>query len=264
MIEKCQHYFYPDNDTIIWKYLDFSKFVSMLEKKALFFARASDLSDKFEGSFTRADLAQEPESHYISTDVNKIRGIYEENRLYTYINSWHDNPNESMAMWKLYAKNGEGVAIQSTFGALYECLMDTEYKIRIGKVQYIDFDKEKIPGLYPSEDLFPSPDLYPGVNTFTPFIFKWNCYDYEHEVRSVIQDYNAFTENTDNTPPELPKLSIPGEYVPINLEKLINKVWISPFEEDWFDRLVHSVIEKYDINIKAQRSRLAGAPIYSY
>jgi hypothetical protein len=40
----------PANENAkIWRYMDFTKFVSLLEKKALFFCRADKLGDPFEG-----------------------------------------------------------------------------------------------------------------------------------------------------------------------------------------------------------------------
>ena len=45
----------PADMAIIWRYVDFTKFISYLEKKALFFVRSDQLSDKYEGKFTEAD-----------------------------------------------------------------------------------------------------------------------------------------------------------------------------------------------------------------
>ena len=42
-----------DQDAKIWKYLDFTKFISMLETDSLYFARADKLTDPHEGAFTR-------------------------------------------------------------------------------------------------------------------------------------------------------------------------------------------------------------------
>ena len=43
----------PD-DAVLWRYMDFTKFVSLLEKSSLFFARADKLEDPFEGYLPRA------------------------------------------------------------------------------------------------------------------------------------------------------------------------------------------------------------------
>ena len=42
-----------DQDAKLWKYLDFTKFISMLETDSLYFARADKLTDRHEGAFTR-------------------------------------------------------------------------------------------------------------------------------------------------------------------------------------------------------------------
>ena len=43
-----------DVDTVIWRYFDFPKFVSLLQSRALYFSRANLLGDPLEGSVTRA------------------------------------------------------------------------------------------------------------------------------------------------------------------------------------------------------------------
>ena len=40
----------PSDDAVLWRYMDFTKFVSLLDRSALFFARADKLNDPFEGS----------------------------------------------------------------------------------------------------------------------------------------------------------------------------------------------------------------------
>lgn len=40
----------PDEHTTIWRYMDFTKFVSLLDKKTLYFTRSDKFDDKFEGA----------------------------------------------------------------------------------------------------------------------------------------------------------------------------------------------------------------------
>ena len=49
----------PSADTVLWRYMDFSKFVAMLKDKALWFGRIDRLGDPFEGA--RGILRKEPE-----------------------------------------------------------------------------------------------------------------------------------------------------------------------------------------------------------
>ena len=41
-----------DRDVSIWRYMDLAKFIWILQKKALFFARADQLGDPYEGHYT--------------------------------------------------------------------------------------------------------------------------------------------------------------------------------------------------------------------
>jgi hypothetical protein len=41
-----------DGDSKVWRYMDFTKFVSLLDGNALFFSRADRLSDAWEGAHT--------------------------------------------------------------------------------------------------------------------------------------------------------------------------------------------------------------------
>jgi len=42
------------------------------------------------------------------------------------INCWHMNDHESAAMWKLYLKSDEGIAIQSTYRKLKDAITDDD------------------------------------------------------------------------------------------------------------------------------------------
>ena len=46
----------PPPETQLWRFMDFPKLASLLERKALFFPRANDLEDQFEGAWSRATL----------------------------------------------------------------------------------------------------------------------------------------------------------------------------------------------------------------
>ena len=41
-----------DNDTIVWKYLDLSKFLDMLLSQQLFMSRSDKFEDQYEGTFS--------------------------------------------------------------------------------------------------------------------------------------------------------------------------------------------------------------------
>lgn len=43
----------PDPDTRIWRYVDLTKFLDMLSRRKLYFARLDRLGDPFEGAIPR-------------------------------------------------------------------------------------------------------------------------------------------------------------------------------------------------------------------
>jgi hypothetical protein len=49
-------------DEPVWRYFDLPKFLSFLQRRALFFSRADLLGDPLEGSFTKATAAQRADS----------------------------------------------------------------------------------------------------------------------------------------------------------------------------------------------------------
>ena len=109
----------PDKEsTMIWRYMDFCKFESLLDNKALFFAKSSNFEDPLEGLFSDAtldDLFSLAKSH----DRNSIENWLAENlspiskymKEMTFINCWHVSEYESAAMWKLYSKDKAGISI---------------------------------------------------------------------------------------------------------------------------------------------------------
>ena len=152
----------------LWRYMDLSKFLSMIGKKTLYFASAESFEDIFEGAKGTLERKEKWDTFYLDFFRNAIQtapgmkpedltGKYiEENaarllsemnasgnaeRKRTFISCWHCNEFESEAMWKLYSTNVKNaLAIQTTYQQLYEAL-DKDPAIEIGKVKYIDFSK---------------------------------------------------------------------------------------------------------------------------
>ena len=164
----------PDDMHIrIWRYMDFTKFVSMLENKGLFFARSDTLKDQFEGSYAIYNREMRPT---VYKDIFSKDAFDQHSRFCQWIRKWtmalcwHMNDHESSAMWKLYSKSNEAIAIQSTYTILKESLYDNE-DIFIGLVSYIDYDKEWLP----------------EGNHFYPFVHKRKSFEHERELRGLIQ-----------------------------------------------------------------------------
>lgn len=160
----------PENENVkIWRYLDFTKFVALLDKRALFFSRADQLGDPFEGSYSQASVL-ERQNKVQPADAEFMKQVSQTMPKAILINCWHINEHESAAMWKLYLKSDEGIAIQSRYSRLKQSLQAAPEKVYIGKVNYIDYEV----------------DIVPPWNGFNPFLYKRKSFEHECELRAVI------------------------------------------------------------------------------
>lgn len=237
----------PTNENaIIWRYFDFTKFVSLVDKRALFFARADKLSDLFEGSYSKANIKLRPilyEGKIPDKALQTLSRFSQELRRFTLINSWHLSDYESAAMWKLYSTEGHGIAVQSTFKKLSESLKTyLAYDVFIGKVHYIDYENAWLP----------------EGNSFYPFLHKRRSFEYEQELRAVIQEIPTTGETIDLTK----ELFDFGIYVPVDLDVLVERVFISPTAPNWFGELVSSVVSKYNFKKNVSHSGLNERPVW--
>jgi len=213
-------------DTIIWKYLDLSKFVDLLLYKKLFMSRSDKFEDQYEGTFSEPTYE---EIKKLAKDNPNFIDFYKTHRKNVVISSWHINEYESFAMWQIFTQKNEGLAIQSTIGRLQKALAaDGEFEQCIGEVNYIDYKKEYIP----------------FENTFFPFLFKRKSFQYEREVR-VISDVTALNLQIDN-----------GLKVDIDIEELIEKIYIHPKSENWYKKLVTDLLLRLGFNFVTEKSDL--------
>lgn len=226
---------------MIWRYLDFAKFMSLLDKQALFFSRADKLSDQFEGSWTRINLEEYSASFKNYSKVGEENLDFLRNiRKYTIVNCWHWNEYESAAMWKLYNNSDEGIAIQSNLDSLIKELKKIEIDgvLQIFDVKYIDFESFSMP----------KGDLT------APFFHKRKSFAHEQEIRAVIQQL-PFNKSGQLDLTIKPHES--GINIPVDLNMLIKKILVSPTAPQWFMDLVCAVIKKYNLDKPVIQSSLA-------
>lgn len=215
-----------DPDTIVWKYLDLSKFLDLLLSKKLFMSRSDKFEDQYEGTFSEPTFE---EIKKLAINNPEFLNYYKTHREKVAISSWHINEYESFAMWQIFTQNSEGLAIQSTIGRLQKALKpETNLKQYIGQVNYIDYKKEYIP----FDDLF------------FPFLFKRKSFQYEREVR-IISDTSetAITIND-------------GIKINVDISQLIDKIYIHPKSENWYKNLVIELVSKLGFDIAIEKSDL--------
>lgn len=126
-----------DNNAVLWKYMDLSKFLYLITKSMLYFARLDQFEDIFEAEVPYANINNIPSYVDLERQKNSYKKLSNFIRVVTYITCFHISSFESAAMWKLYSKD-MGIAIQTNTGRLIEALKNEPQKIFIGKVKYID------------------------------------------------------------------------------------------------------------------------------
>lgn len=62
-----------DTNEKLWRYVDFAKFLQMLETRSLFFPRADKFEDTFEGTSGIAERQPEWDRHYLEFFKNAVR-----------------------------------------------------------------------------------------------------------------------------------------------------------------------------------------------
>jgi hypothetical protein len=248
MVAQTNHYVFqpPDNPDIkIWRYINFPKYVSFLQSRSLFFSRSDLLGDPYEGATSHANLKLGPEMYKdiplgsYETFSSQLSDFSKWVRQWTFINCWHMNEHESGAMWKLYTRAEDSVAIQSTYRRLCQCLPSN---VMVGIVHYIDYETEWLP-----ED-----------NIFWRFAHKRKSFEHERELRALIQDL-PMTEKKMKI--GLPNQEV-GTLIPVGLKELVEQVYVSPTAEPWFAELVRNVTAKYEVPFKITQSILSKKPVF--
>jgi hypothetical protein len=217
----------PENpDTIVWKYLDLSKFLDLLISKKLFLSRSDKFEDQYEGTFSEPTFE---EIKKLSENNPEFLDYYKSHREKVVVSSWHINEYESFAMWQIFTQNSEGLAIQSTLGRIQNALEDEKnIKQYIGEVNYIDYKKEYIP----FDDMF------------FPFLFKRKSFQYEREVRIIADLSDQQIKIND------------GLKIDVNISELIEKIYIHPKSENWYKKLVIELVSKLGFDFEIEKSDL--------
>ena len=215
-----------DNDTIVWKYLDLSKFLDMLLSRQLFMSRSDKFEDQYEGTFSEPTFE---EIKKIAANNPKFLDNYKSHREKVVISSWHINEYESFAMWQIFTQNSEGLAIQSTIGRLQKAVIpEQKHEQYIGEVNYIDYKKEYIP----FDDIF------------FPFLFKRKSFQYEREVR-IISDVTQSNIKLND-----------GLKINVDINQLIERIYIHPKSENWYKNLIIQLLKKLDFDFTIEKSDL--------
>ena len=237
----------PEGSSLLWRYTNFSKFVSVLDTRALFLSRADLLGDPHEGTLSelttrRFSEWQKKTGKPLADEV--ISSILRWARKSVFINCWHELESESFSMWHQYAGT-DGLAIVTTFNSLVDSLglssEDENKQIRIGRVQYVDYDTDLVP------------ELEGGS-----YFHKRKPFTSEREVR--IAKF-ADLPTIDGHHIDLTRdIEESGIHLPVDMSILVQRIVISPLAGSWLLSLVRSIVEKYDLTVDVSASAMSRPP----
>ena len=164
---------------------------------------------------------------------------YERWRQIACANCWYLSEHESAAMWDIYSKEN-GVAICSSISSIERAIPSAfdlgSWGLYGNAVRYEDLESYR-----PST----------GVQTGLPILraadlhLKRKSFEHEREYRLT-----STLERKDD--------EVFGKYVPLSLEKLIEKVHVSPTAPDWIVHVVQNDASKYGLGVEVVKSDLYG------
>lgn len=264
----------PPIDAQLWRYMNFAKFVSMLETRQLFFTRADKLDDPFEGAWSEPTLRQldslilhgDDKGHtdpatgdrYLSEKEAArswkqiIGGHSQVERRFTLLNCWREGEHESEAMWNQTPPHGEKyeLAIKSDFKSFVHSFPGrSRVPDIVARVQYIPYQTKEMP-----------------LSLAAPYFHKRIEFQDEREVRAIMSatPYVPDPAHPDRDDVRAPDYSRDvcdvGLGYEINPADLIHEVVISPYAQSWLSELVARVIDRYGLQIPVSQSQLLGTP----
>lgn len=241
----------------VWRYMDFAKFVAMLQNGGIYLPRADKLEDRFEGALGLARREPDWDGFYLKhfrkavttappgypqPDLTDERIEIEAARLLKELKSgetryrkvlvscWHANNVESEALWRLYCPPPTpGIAIRSTVGRLWDASAQDASAV-VGRVHYLDFNRAF------------------AVNGPERIFCKRLSLSHEQEVRLTLR-------NTE-------KSIAAGKMLECDLSALIEGVIISPFAPPWLAEVVSRVISGLGYAFEVRQSELLDEPFY--
>jgi hypothetical protein len=264
--------FVPPPDTaVLWRYIDFSKLVSLLECRALHFGRVDLLGDPFEGSLSGANaapdeipdvfidasgdvvpLTAEMRAAYESADLEVREDHVLAERGWTSVSCWNEQPIESDALWGRYGSAENAIAIRTTFGRLAMSfgepfvspndLPSNVVQVFIGRVSYVDYERAR----------------WPRGNSLWPFVHKRKSFEYEAEVRALITPVRV----KPNGSLDFERKAPPSILIAVDIDVLVEAVVVSPLAPVWLFDLVTDVCKRYALNAPVLPSGMAASPLF--
>jgi hypothetical protein len=247
----------PADETVITRYLDLTKFLSLISTSTLFLSRLDLMEDQYEGRITQGSIDKlrrwydyaEKEGiikHNTKTleeiaekNISDLIGFVEYWRKMVLINCWTKFESESYALWKIFAKTDTGVIVKSSVRKLKDALKAEPKKLYLSEIKY--YKKE---------------EGVEHIGNLTQYVIHKNiAYQYENEIRlfyNLDADISIHPVKFDWGTQE----NQGGVSVKVDLDILIDAIILAPDCPRWFEDIIHSVCGMYNINKPVSISEL--------
>ena len=279
----------PPDDAKLWRYVDLSHFLSFLSRRSLYFAKLTEFDDAWEGAISEgvkegykrallhsiekmAPKTAPASEKLIAMEISKpvAEGFAElhagvRKAIYG-INCWHSNDVESVAMWKLYTRGKDGVAIQTTVSGLKSCLSHESRDIFIARVHYSD------------HEILPTKKELISTHRMIPIVTKRRSYAHESEVRVILnrrQNKRELEEierkimlMEEKTLEELDgleeleglRVTTSGESITVDICNLVERVVVSPDYPTWAIADLQERVTAAGLAVTVEKSDLLRKP----
>jgi hypothetical protein len=208
---------------------------------------------------------------YCSNAESNIPTTYAYRRSF-FLNCWHLNEHESAAMWDVYSRRDEGVAVVSSERRIGAALANAPEKVYGSQVFYGDYDDPRV--------------VIDDRNRFTPALRKRASFLYEQEYRLVYWDdsvthkqikaVDGYVEwkgerfppppgrdfiTVDRTIEEINAQDVePGHLIACDVGALIQSVVLSPLAPDWMVDVVRRLAGSHGLACPVYRSAVLNHP----
>lgn len=224
----------PNDNDEIWKYMDFTKFVSILHYKSLHFTRVDKLKDPYDTSIASFFVEH---TNLPQSQLKKMKKL-EAQRQKLFVSCWHiNNETDSAALWKVYMKSDEGIAVQTTVKKLITVLEASDKDIPFDLAS-VDYDTKK---------LFSKTTKPDGKTLWVPkyadvLFTKRSCFKYENELRVMVAFHNPKSTGFD--------------WRDLDINSLIESIRVNSEAPTWVVSLVRDLAKSYNIECKIYKSKI--------
>jgi hypothetical protein len=233
--------------------MSFSKYMAMVEGKALHLTRGDGFQDGHEGSISAQSAERRARNLEASSDLPSEYTAFSHFKMarqYVEISCWYSDIRENSLLWDTYG-GGDAVAVSTTAGLLRKATLRSMqedphiHQLGLYAIRYIDFQTDEM-----------------DLNT-SPFLYKRTEFSAEREVRLIRQSWTprvAFPAGKEpivaEHPPSFPTS---GSDIRVRLG-FIEQVVVSPKAAKWFVELIEKLTTRFQIRADVRQSILVADP----